>query len=97
VAGIGCFCLVYHLGFALLWKLLFGSDVWPWPLWGRTLVFALALGAGGWAAFFVALFRPGPRRTLLLWAVLALALVGLVAWGAQTYTLLFELSFAPWA
>ncbi len=93
--ALGLFCLAYHLLFYLMWRFLFGEEVWPWPLLSLVLLIALPAAAAVAGAIFTALARLTTRNVWIGGALAALSLLGLLAYAGRVWKLIFQLGFHP--
>lgn len=95
VGGTGAFCLVYHLVFYLLWRFLFGEEVWPWPRWSLYfLVIVPAVSAVMTVAFYLG--AGITRKNLWIAAAIgALSLFGLFGFAAEVWKVMVQLGFHP--
>lgn len=95
IAAVGVFCLAYHLIFYLLWRLLFGEEVWPWPQWSLLVLVILPAAAAIASGVFM-LVAPFTRRHISIAAAIGgLSLIGLFGYAARVWKLIFELGFRP--
>jgi hypothetical protein len=95
VAAVGIYCLAYHSVFYSLWRFLFGEEVWPWPPWSLWVLVVLPAVAAVATAAFVLAARRSPRKLWLAAAIGALALLGLLGYGARVWKLIVQLGFHP--
>jgi hypothetical protein len=95
VAGLGSYCLAYHLVFWFLWRFLFGEEVWPWPQWSLRLLVILPSMAALASAGFMALAKVEKRFVWIAVGIGGLSLFGLLRYGAEVWKLMFQLGFKP--
>ena len=95
VAGLGSFCLAYHLVFWFLWRFLFGEEVWPWPQWSLWLLVILPTLIALASGVFLLFARFTKRNLWITGGIAVLSLFGLFRYAAEVWKCLFQLGFKP--
>lgn len=94
-AAAGIFCLAYRTIFFILWRFLFGEEVWPWPAWSLWVLVILPSVLGLAAALFMTMAPVRKAMVGAAAALLALAGLGLLGYAPQVWKLIVTLGFHP--
>jgi hypothetical protein len=95
VAGVGTYCLAYHVVFFSLWRFLFGEEVWPWPEWSLYLLVILPAMVAVTAVVFFLVAGINRMNLLIAAVVCGLSLLGLFGYAGEVWKVMIKLGFHP--
>jgi hypothetical protein len=95
VAGLGTYCLAYHLVFFSLWRFLFGEEVWPWPRWSLYLLVFLPAILSVMAFVFLLVAGVNRKNLWIAAVVCGLSLLGLIGYAGEVWKVMIDLGFHP--
>jgi hypothetical protein len=95
VAGVGTYCLAYHVLFFSLWRFLFGEEVWPWPEGSLYLLVILPAMVAVTAVVFFLVSGINRKNLWIAAVVFGLSLLGLFGYAGEVWKVMIKLEFYP--